>query len=72
MDAKYRDLLMAINGAFLSFIIVNASDKFSWLNFNGANPTTTESTFVGLKGKSEKSWISNNNDINWFIDDWKL
>ena len=55
LDAKYRDLLIAINGAFLSFMIVKASDKFSWLNFDGANPTTTESTFAGLKGKSEKS-----------------
>ena len=44
LDAKYLDLFIAIRGAFLFLITWNAADRFSWLNFEGANPTTTEST----------------------------
>jgi len=43
LEAKYLDLFIAIRGVFLFLIIWNAADKFSWLNFEGANPTTTES-----------------------------
>ena len=46
LEAKYLDLFIAIRGVFLFLITWNAADKFSWLNLEGANPTTTESTYL--------------------------
>ena len=55
LDAKYLDLLIAMRGVSLFLITWNAADKFSWLNFEGANPTTTESTSLSSFMVSQNS-----------------